>query len=249
MRLEVVFNSDDEIMIQINYNYHVQALIYNLIANEDYANFLHNEGYLAFNRSFRLFSFSKIEGDFKFDKNTMMLNYYNKQIKLIISSPNCEFIKYVSESLLLRNTVYLHNNVLKIQSVNIKPDIEILETMQVYTLSPIVVSSTLAFGQTVYYSPLDYCFSERIKKNLLKKYSAFKGKEVKDINFNVKVINKNKVRKKVSKYKGIIINGYLCELELTGDGELLRFAYDAALGEKNSQGFGAIELKRRGIYA
>lgn len=244
MRLEVILNSEEEIVIPIAYNYYVQSLIYNLISNEEYADFLHNKGYRAFNRKFKLFSFSKIEGDFIFDKESKMLTYFKKEIKITITSPNEDFIKYILETLFLCDELLLCKNRLKVQNVKIKEDIHIKDNLKVYTLSPIVVSSTLASGQTVYYSPLDHCFSERIKQNILKKYSAFKGKEEENINFNVKLINRNKVRKRVSKYKGIMINGYMCELELSGDVEILKFAYDACLGEKNSQGFGVLEVKK-----
>ena len=56
---------------------------------------------------------------------------------------------------------------------------------------------------------------------------------------------KNVKRKRITVFKdGIRIfnRGYMMDLILEGDVDLLKFAYDCGLGEKNSMGFGLIDL-------
>lgn len=242
MRIIIELASDYEIKMPLSYNYYIQSLIYNLISNKTYADFLHNKGYEYRNRTFRLFSFSRLEGDFVLDKETKILNFTKKQIRLSITSPSEKFIKYVGETLLLKNEVSLWENTLSVESVKFENNHIDTNKVQFYTKTPIVVSSTLASGQTIFYSPLDYCFEDRIKSNILKKYNAFYGTTLDDIDLNIKVLS-HRPKKKVVRYKKMIINGYMCELEFSGDAKILDFIYSASLGEKNSQGFGMLELK------
>lgn len=243
MRIMIELASDSEIKMPLSYNYYIQSLIYNLISDKKYADFLHNKGYEYGNRTFRLFSFSRLEGDFILDKETKILNFTKKRMSLSITSPSEEFIKYVGETLLLKNELSLWKNTLSVESVKFENNHIEANNVKFYTKTPIVVSSTLASGQTIFYSPLDYCFQERIKSNILKKYNAFYGTNLDDINVNIKVIS-SRPKKKVVRYKKMIINGYMCELEFSGDTKILDFIYSASLGEKNSQGFGMLELKK-----
>ena len=50
-------------------------------------------------------------------------------------------------------------------------------------------------------------------------------------------------RKKITVFKTDIIAWHL-KAQIIGPEELVRFAYDAGLGEKNSQGFGMLEVGR-----
>lgn len=243
MKIIIELASDCEIKMPLSYNYYVQSLVYNLISDKNYAEFLHNKGYNYGNRTFKLFTFSKLEGDFVLDRNTKTLNFTKKRMSLSITSPSEEFIKYVGETLLLKGEVHLHKNKLFVESVKFEDNHINTNNVKFYTKTPIVISSTLASGQTVFYSPLDYCFNERIKSNILKKYNAFYGTTLDDIDLTINVIG-NKIKKKVVRYKKMIINGYMCELEFIGDAKILDFIYSASIGEKNSQGFGMLELKK-----
>ena len=56
----------------------------------------------------------------------------------------------------------------------------------------------------------------------------------------------NVKRKRISIAKGSSTTyhrAYMMDLNLEGDSELIEFAYDAGLGEKNSMGFGMVEYK------
>lgn len=48
-------------------------------------------------------------------------------------------------------------------------------------------------------------------------------------------------------YKERKLDAWITVLELEGDYEILKLAYDAGLGSKNSAGFGCIELVGRDI--
>lgn len=242
MRIIVKLSCEENIKLPLSYNYYLQSLIYRLISDKDYAEFIHDTGFVYDNRKFRMFSFSRIEGDFVLDKKTKILNFKNN-IQFTISSPDENFIKFVAETLLFTKKVKLVSNILDIDSVEFDDNKIHSKAIKVYTKTPIVVSTTLASGQTVFYSPLDNCFSNRIKSNVLKKYNSFNGTSLENIEFDIRIISKNS-KKKVVMYKNTVINGYMCELELFGNPEILDFVYATSLGEKNSQGFGLLGLKK-----
>ena len=51
---------------------------------------------------------------------------------------------------------------------------------------------------------------------------------------------------KLIDYKGTKIRGYQAPLIVTGPPELLRIGYACGFGDRNSQGFGMVEVARRG---
>jgi CRISPR-associated endoribonuclease Cas6 len=56
---------------------------------------------------------------------------------------------------------------------------------------------------------------------------------------------KNVKRKRITVFKDgnrIFNRGYMMDLILEGDADFLKFAYDCGLGEKNSMGFGLIDI-------
>ncbi|WP_154858646.1 hypothetical protein [Cyclobacterium xiamenense] len=65
MRLLITLQKEAGSLLPINYQYELSSLIYKTIdrADSHFSDFLHQQGYLAFGRSFRLFTFSRISFD------------------------------------------------------------------------------------------------------------------------------------------------------------------------------------------
>ncbi|WP_162417146.1 hypothetical protein [Cyclobacterium roseum] len=62
MRLLITLQKEAGSLLPINYQYELSSLIYKTIDRADscLGDFLHQQGYLPFGRSFRLFTFSRI---------------------------------------------------------------------------------------------------------------------------------------------------------------------------------------------
>lgn len=247
MRLKIKFKSDTVIVLPIDYNYYIQSMIYKNISDEQFADFLHNKGYSYETRTFKMFTFSRLEGNSRLNKVTKEISFIDKEMTLIISSANDKMIEYLSCSFMLNDTCYLKGNNLKIDSVEILKEAITDNVIEVTTLTPVVVYSTLASRQTVYYSPEDYCFNNRIRENIIRKFSAFTGtpiEHLKDIDFQINVKKGRKIIKKVVKYKNFIIIGYLSTFVLRGESNILQFAYDCGIGDKSSLGFGLLQIQK-----
>lgn len=243
MRTEIYFNLEEPVSIPIQYNHIVQAIIYSWIRDEKYMDFLHNKGYKFNERAYKLFTFSKISGAFKMDKENRKIIFL-KDMKLTISSAVDEFMEYLLSSILIgNNPINIGGANVKISRVEVKNSPDLSNKAQVYTLSPVTVYSTLQDKQTRFYNPFDREFSEYIRNNLLHKYEAYYGSQPENTDFTIKPIGA--VKEARVNYKGFHILSYNCEMEMEGGEELLQMAYDAGLGGKNSQGFGCIEVKNR----
>jgi CRISPR-associated endoribonuclease Cas6 len=98
-----------------------------------------------------------------------------------------------------------------------------------------------------YLRPGDAEFSERLRANLLRKYSALHGKPSEDDSFQLtwdeEYLQKNRGVKLID-YKGVRIPGAFCPFEISGSIELIELAYNAGLGEKNAGGFGMIGVRK-----
>ncbi|HSH36183.1 hypothetical protein, partial [Schnuerera sp.] len=70
MKEIITFNSieSDKIVLPIQYNHMVQGMIYKLL-DDELANFLHGEGFQNKKRRFKMFTFSRIKGNYTLNKS------------------------------------------------------------------------------------------------------------------------------------------------------------------------------------
>ena len=85
----------------IQYNYLVQASIYSNLPEETAAR-LHDQGYTASKRSFKLFSFSCLLGRFAIDKGAGTIAF-PEGVLLVISSPEMKFFLSLINNLLTKS--------------------------------------------------------------------------------------------------------------------------------------------------
>ncbi|WGS65212.1 CRISPR-associated endoribonuclease Cas6 [Marinitoga aeolica] len=237
MRLKLYLDYE-ELNLPIHYNHIIQAMILKYINNKEYAEFIHDKGYEYGKRKYKMYTFSRIFGEYEIKKNFVK---YKNQGQLIISSADNQLMMYLMDQMFKNPIIELLNQKIKITKIDYSSIIP-SEELLVKTKSAITVYSTFEKDKkkkTYYYSPYETEFNELIKRNLINKYKAFYGKEPKSDNFYIKQTKNPK--EVISKYKNIIIKGWMGQFKLKGDPELLQFAYDSGIGSKNSIGFGCIE--------
>lgn len=248
MKLVLKLECSNRIELPLQYNHIVQAFIYNNI-DKDLAIFLHDEGYILNNRTFKLFTFSKIFGDYTIDKENKKI-YFTSPIEVIIKTPLERFANSLLNSIILKSELILGENNLKLleyQIINDSLDMNLDDktktniTINVKTLSPITIYSTLKTSDnknyTCYFLPGDPKFDELLNSNLEKKSKLLKIDNYSDLKI---LKHRGKVRMLI--YKGFYIKAYDGILTINGDYRMLDIALSCGLGSKNSQGFGAIDL-------
>lgn len=227
--------------LPIHYNHIVQAAIYNSI-DDELAAFLHNKGYTFEKRSFKMFSFSQLRGQYILDKNIGKINFRN-EVNLTVTSPLDEFCQSLVNVLLSRGFMRLGSSEVQMEKVYAEKLRIQGESAKIMVLSPVVFYSTLLRPDgrkyTCYYQPGDPDYNELLDKNLRKKFQSFYGDEPPA--GKVSAVPLGNQRMHIVNYRNTIIKGYSGKLALSGPQPLLQLAVDAGLGGKNSQGFGCIK--------
>ncbi|MCK4260190.1 MAG: CRISPR-associated endoribonuclease Cas6 [Halanaerobiales bacterium] len=245
MRVIFEFDSPNEIVLPIHHNHIVQGLIYNLFSDKSFAEFLHNEGYKWNKRKFKLFSFSRLMGNFKIEKQKKLI-IFKSPIKLVITSCKEEIIKNLASTVIMKNTIRLGKQDVCLKEMRFQDFDIVNEKVCINMLSPVVTYRTDEIDnkkKTYYYSPWEAEFEEQIRRNLLKKYEIIARREALSKSFKIKpLFREGSSKPNIIYYRNYIIKGWSGKFEISGDMELIKLAYDTGLGSKNSLGHGCFEI-------
>ncbi len=252
MRLLIDLSSLDNnpITIPIHYNHLIQSAIYGALDN-NFADFLHDTGFEGGGRRFKLFTFSRLTGAYRFNAATGEITY-TSPVKLVVSSPVDKFCEFLVNGLLAKDSLRIGPAAFRIQGIKVESPLVVTDNanahveteIRVKTLSPVVVYSTLLRPEgskyTCYFQPGDGDFSRLATENLYKKYQAVHGTIPPEGEVRIKPLRQPKMQ--IIKYKNFVIKGYSGILSMRGPASLLQVAVDAGLGAKSSMGFGLLEL-------
>lgn len=243
VRLRLEFHSEKEFVVPINYNHLIQGFLYRSISPK-LAGMLHDKGFPVGKRKFKLFTFSRILGEYSIDKRRGLISF-SSPFSLVVSSAMKEFIEEAAEELIRKESARISSERVYFHSVEVSNlDID-KEKLRIRMLSPVTIYSTLSHSdgrkKTYYYSPFEEEFSRLISENARKKFKAFYNKEPKG-EIRLAPLKVNNGNQKIVSYKETVIKGWTGVYELRGDPGLMKIAYDTGLGGKNSQGFGCFEV-------
>ena len=121
-------------------------------------------------------------------------------------------------------------------------------------LSPITMSTVRERDGKLtkhYCLPDDPQFSELVRQNLIRKYEAVYRHPPEEtsfaMTFDQAYIDKREGRvTRLVDYKGIKIRGVVSPFHVIGTPALIRVGYECGFGDKNSAGFGMVEIARKG---
>ena len=250
MRIKIVADVGDGLTLPINYNHLLVGGIYHLLAESDaqYATFLHDTGYMAGPKRFKLFTFSQLLAKHRHIRGTEIR--FGSQLTWYVSSPVEKFLSHFADTLLTEGRLSLGRRTLRIKDVSIPRIPRFQPQMRLRCLSPIVVSTVRQRDgkQTTHYClPDDPALSELIRQNLVRKHHAIYGQPPTDdtlhFRFDTDYINKRHGRvTRLVDYKGIKIRGVLAPFYVDGSLTLIQTGYECGFGVKNSLGFGMADI-------
>lgn len=240
MRLEIILKGKNNFKVPFNYNHILSAIIYNKIADLNFANELHSS------KSFKFFTFSQIYiPKRRIVKDGIIAK--DRVISFYISSPNDFLIKSLVDGFLEDLEISFQNQKLTIQKIEALKTPEFSSKSEFKTLAPIIVRTKKEIdGELKIWdlAPSDKFFKS-LENNLIKKYIKFNNLTKTDKKINIYSDMNFVKRKRISINKGNATThhrAYMMDLILEGDLDLIEFAYDVGIGEKNSMGFGMIKL-------
>lgn len=240
MRLEIILKGKNNFKVPFNYNHILSAIIYNKIADLNFANELHTS------KSFKFFTFSQIYiPKRRIVKDGIIAK--DGVISFYISSPNDFLIKSLVDGFLEDLEISFQNQKLTIQKIEALKTPEFSSKSEFKTLAPIIVRTKKEIdGELKIWdlAPSDKFFKS-LENNLIKKYIKFNNLTKTDKKINIYSDMNFVKRKRISINKGNATThhrAYMMDLILEGDLDLIEFAYDVGIGEKNSMGFGMVKL-------
>lgn len=242
--------------IPLNYAYAITALIYKIIGNAsaEYAARLHDEGYEAERRHFKLFTFSRIETIRKRILGDKML-LEDPKIFLTISSPVTEFIEHFVSGLFQTEIFSIAGAQFRLLEAETLPQPEFTNRMTFQALSPITESIRDEQNRTSYLST-EHDWSEVMQRNLLRKYFALHGRSPSnetlkwewDKEFIDELTRRGRRASAMIKIpkagleRPIDVRGWLAPFTVEGSIELIKLGYETGFGARNSMGFGMAEI-------
>ena len=236
-------------LLPISYQYELSSCIYKIIAKSDslYAEWLHNNGFANDNKRFKMFVFSNLFPQCKAIGDRMCILSDNMffYLSFLPEKSTEEFIK----GIFLDNLLTLGDGKSKVQFQ--VENIEALATPTLHdcefqTLSPVTVSIKRENGSIEYVSPEKEGYGRMLINNLKEKYLAFSGKSFEgDDNHEFVLLSPAKSRLitiKANTPETTRVKGFSYNFRLKADDALMYIMYEAGLGEKNSTGFGMVNV-------
>lgn len=256
MRIRLVLSAlTPQARLPLNYNYFLASLIYRLLrcSSHDYSTFLHDEGYRAGAKRFKLFTYSQLLFE-RFRLEPPHVVALSPRVEWQISSPVEEFVEHLARGLLQEGELVIAGVPFHVEWVETLPRPEFQGQMKFTCLSPIVVSRPVDCGGKLrahYYRYDEPGLSEAVRANLLEKFRLIHGHlpATSDltITFDGSYIRRKKGKVyKLIDFKGTKIKGILAPFTAKGSPELMEVGYEAGFGEKNSMGFGMVEVVSSG---
>lgn len=239
MRLKINIKAKNNFKVPFSYNHILSSIIYNKIVDLDLAHKLHTSN------SFKFFNFSQLNipnrdivDDGIIAKNGKM-NFY-------LSSPDDLLIKNLVSGFVDDLEIKFKNETLTVEKIEALKTPDFTEKSEFKTISPINIRDVQEVDgviKRVDLAPSDKFF-KGIENNLIKKYCIFNDIESTDKKIKVYSEMANVKRKRITIPKGpntTYHRAYMMDLILEGNVDLIEFAYDVGLGEKNSMGFGMVK--------
>lgn len=263
MRIVITFKPErNNFLLPVNYNYELSSMIYHImsLSGPRFTSWLHSRGFqLDGKKRFKFFNFSRLfftEKEIQGDIIQAKGNF-----RMIFSSPIDESVltNFISGMMELNEFLYLGNkdigSRIKVQNISIIPHPNFEKITKYIMLSPTVASLQDQNKRIVYLTPFDNHTSEVLTKNIVNKYETiFMEKCPYEINitFDKEYLESNwekgnimkLITIKVANNSNAKIKGFMLPLSIETNPEIHKLLYECGLGEKNSLGFGMLEVAK-----
>lgn len=263
MQFQITFHvSTPGQLLPLSYQYELSSWIYALIgkSNQEFASFLHSEGYGKGVKRFKLFTFSHLNIPRPFEILDDRIKILSREISLVASFLVPQAADQVITGLFQEQRLTLGDRIsqveLEVQEVRVLPLPDWGgNTIHLQTTSPLMVSKpeVLSNGKLrhQYLSPLNEVFEQYFEINLKEKHRvavsyglAEPVEEELPITFHClsEKPKKRLIRIRAHTPSETKVAGYLCRFKLSAPRELIRVGMLAGFGGENALGFGAVQM-------
>ncbi len=245
MRLRLLLETSEPITLPWDYRTDLTRAVYEILqaGDSEYGGWLHNYGFRWGNRVYRLFVYSDLMPTHRRFTPQGLADV--RWMIWQIGSPDPRFAEAFMRGL-ARGLADQGGRLTLFGATVEVVDVAPIEApalgsgLAFHTLSPIAASvgDPGRSPHPIYLSPDQPEFVEALRHNLIAKWQAFHGRPWQGGELEIRVWSP---QRKLLCVFGTKVRAWHLRLQMWGDEDLIRFAYDAGLGIRNSQGFGMIE--------
>lgn len=241
--------------ISLSYHYALQAIIYKVLekADSEYSAWLHNQGYKAGNKVFKLFTFADLNGKYRldFERETLRFNdsLVTWQVSFFVDAALEHFIKGLFKDQTFELCTTKGKLLLEVKQVEILDKPVFTDTMSFKAIMPMCIAEeTETDKYPQYRSPMDAAFAPLFFNNLNGKSKAIDESRVYNLSaaeLNILSPPQKRSIETVKKEldRPIRVLGYhKFNFEITAPPALLELGYYAGFGARNSSGFGFCDV-------
>lgn len=253
MRFKLVLYADKQAfgnILPINYQYEQSAVIYRILAsgNEDYAQWLHDNGFALEKKRFRLFNFSPLSIASRQQIDDRILIYSDTvdwYITFLPDKSTESFIKGVFADRIFQLGDKQSKVQFRVQSVEALPPMHYKPEMTFKTISPACIVRREENSRIAYLSPLDPYAKDSILYSLTEKYKAFYGEPYEGDLVSYHFTPLDAPKEKLVTIKAATpgqtrVKGYKCSFKICLPEMLMKILYETGIGSKGSLGFGMV---------
>lgn len=238
-RVKIVLQKRSKGLIDYNYQFKLASAVYTIISdgNKKLAESIHkHDGY-------KNYCFSNFIPHRKRTwKNGMDFDY----AEMLFSSPDERCINAFRKGIISSGQLKINGTKLKVVDVQ-KLTHEIKNTSVFETKSPVYVKTKkLIDGELKEWdlNPYEKKFRVNIENNITNRFKAYYQKEPQGKQFNIELIETKAKRIAIDSKKAKTFRRcHLMTFRVDASLDLLQFAYESGIGEKNAMGFGCIEIQ------
>ncbi|MEM2142571.1 MAG: CRISPR-associated endoribonuclease Cas6 [Candidatus Thorarchaeota archaeon] len=225
-------------VLSYNYQHDVASMFYNLLRSS-----ATNFSQLHESTSYKFFTFSRLEAPRRraLQRGLAILS---DDCYLWFTSADPALARLMANLLVSERVVSFGGLEFEVLGVSIPARYEPTEHRATFdTMSGVLLRKQIeaADGRTQTWdlSPSDPEFTDRLTANLRNKFETYHGR---DMPGEIRVESVGRAKQQRIAIKDTFHRAHLMRITLRAEPEVLKFAYDCGLGEKNSMGFGMVRL-------
>ena len=255
MRFRIKFNrTGRHRMLPMDYQYYISAWIYKVLdkADPEFSDFLHTRGYVSEGKQFKLFCYSPLDfGRPRLWKEKVLFEILQDELSLDVSFLLAEAAEKFIIGLFNSQELYLGDRFngldLVVKQVERLTDPVILNSMTYKATSPVVIGFRDESKYPQYIGPEKGGYADFLRRNVMSKYNAVNGKDglAEDFKFDFTftgTLKSKLVTIKSNTPEESKIKGFVYTFTLSCPQEIHKLILATGLGEKNSIGFGWVEV-------
>ncbi|ADI02104.1 CRISPR-associated endoribonuclease Cas6 [Syntrophothermus lipocalidus] len=243
MRLHVIFSSDGPIKLPWNYLHLLHGYLYAAITRTypDVGVFLHEQGFVVEDHKYKMLVFSRL-----FPKKAAGIDdglILQPPFHWWVSSPLSPAMEALAATMLKEGTALIGGVELRIKKIEAEPVPEFTGRVLCEMISPLIASTGIVRNRKLhkrFLLPSEPDFWRVVEDNLRRKAVALGLSVVHTDEMKFEVIGNWKSR--LFEAQGTWVRGYEGSFIIMGAEKLFALAYEAGLGERNSQGFGMFRV-------